>query len=224
MRASRGFIAVNLGAAHDTSAQMFTGLVQGVGELTERTEVGSGIVAWVKHAFGPLTLGESIAVSGVCLTVTGERMGPSGREFSVDISAETLACTKLGEGRPKTAWNLERALAVGDRLGGHWVTGHVDGLGEIVEIVPHGEMRLMRIALPRELGRYAARKGSLTMDGVSLTINSVTDADGRTIVDLFLIPHTLAVTTLGALSVGSQVNVEVDLMARYVERLRQGDS
>lgn len=165
------------------------------------------------HGFPALQLGESIALNGACLTVVafGERT------FDVELSEETLRLTNLGRLRVGDHVNMERALRAGDRLGGHMVTGHVDGLGIIKKLEAEGEMTKVSLELPDDLSQYVARKGSLTVDGVSLTVNAV---DGRC-ASLLLIPHTQQVTTLGALDVGRTVNIEVDLVARYVERLLQ---
>ncbi len=190
---------------------MFTGLVAQKGLLVSRTSIDTGQRLEFFHELGPLQLGESVSVSGACLTVVAFRQ----QHFSADVSSETLQRTTLGHLQTGHPVNLERAVAVGDRLGGHLVTGHVDGVGEVDHITTEGEMTRVGLFIGRELGRYAAQKGSITIDGVSLTINSVSDDR----VELLLIPHTRSVTTLGQLTVGSPVNVEVDLVARYVERL-----
>ncbi|HXX66518.1 MAG TPA: riboflavin synthase, partial [Polyangiaceae bacterium] len=165
---------------------------------------------------GPLELGESIAVDGACLSV--DAIGSDG--FEVDASGETLARTTLGQLRPGARVHLERALRVGDRLGGHFVSGHVDGLGRLVERRPLGEAVWMALRIPRELARFVAEKGSITIDGVSLTVNAVTGD----LFEIVLIPHTLAKTKLGALQADDPVNVEVDLMARYAARLSSTES
>lgn len=192
---------------------MFTGIVTVLGTLGARFPRGPGARLDLRARFddGPLVLGESIAVDGACLSV--DAIGPDG--FEVDASGETLARTTLGALQPGTPVHLERALRVGDRLGGHFVTGHVDGVGRLIERRPLGEATWMALRLPRELARFVAEKGSITIDGVSLTVNSV-NADRFEVV---LIPHTLAKTKLGALEPGAWVNVEVDLMARYAARL-----
>lgn len=192
---------------------MFTGIVEAVGTVRSLEPVEDGARLVVDA--GALDLsdavtGESIAVSGVCLTVTGfEASG-----FAADVSGETLNATMLGDLAPGATVNLERALRVGDRLGGHLVTGHVDGVGDVLGMAPAGESRQLTLRLPGELAQYVARKGSITVDGVSLTVNAV---DGPRC-EINLVPHTLSVTTLGRLETGKRVNLEVDLIARYLER------
>lgn len=209
---------------------MFTGLVEMMGRLSARRDLRSGVRLSIEHDYEPprheaLQLGESISVSGACLTVVESRRSPEGRAtFEIDASLETLAKTTLGEWQLGQSLNLERALAVGARLGGHLVTGHVDGVGQILELTPEGEMTRVSVRVPPELARYVARKGSLCVDGVSLTVNDVTDGPAGTKVELFVIPHTLAVTTLGQLGPGQKVNLEIDLIARYIERLLPGQS
>ena len=156
-----------------------------------------------------MNLGDSIACNGVCLTVVDRR----DNSFCVDVSPESLACT-VGLATPGPV-NLEKALRLADRLGGHLVSGHVDGVGEVLRFDPVGDNRLLEIRAPAALARYIARKGSITVDGVSLTTNSV---DGAAF-SINLIPHTLDATTLGRLQPGSRVNLEIDLIARYVERM-----
>jgi riboflavin synthase len=190
---------------------MFSGLVSGVGKLVRKSEATAGQRLVLSHPYGPLSLGESIAVQGVCLTVVES----DDVEFVVDVSPETLERTTLGELGEGAAVNLERALLASDRLGGHLVSGHVDGTGRVEALEALGEMMRVELTLPTELSRYVAEKGSLTVDGVSLTVNGV----GPVSASLLLIPHTRAVTTLGELEVGRRVNLEVDLVARYVERL-----
>ncbi len=158
-----------------------------------------------------LRIGDSISVQGVCLTVTRFHEGV----FSTDVSRETLRATSLGALRVGDRVNLEPALRVGDALGGHWVSGHVDGTADVVALAEEARSRRMQFDLPAELGRFVAPKGSICLDGVSLTVNSI---DGIRF-DVNIIPHTLEFTTLGALRVGDRVNVEIDLVARYLERL-----
>jgi riboflavin synthase len=195
---------------------MFTGLIQGVGRLLAR-ESREGD-ARLRIGFGDLpaqdlALGESIAVNGVCLTVVAF----DANGFEADASSETLALTTLGMLPIDAPLNLERALRAGDRLGGHLVSGHVDGVGKVLSIEPDARAQRWRFAAPAALLRYVAQKGSICVDGVSLTVNRVED-------DRFqanLIPHTLEVTTLGRLAAGARVNLEIDLLARYVERLSE---
>ena len=193
---------------------MFTGLVQGVGRLSGREVVGGDVrlrVAVGTLPFAAVELGESIAINGVCLTVVGF----DATSFSADASNETLAVTTLGALPVDAALNLERALRADERLGGHFVSGHVDGTGTVLRVVPDGRAQHWTLSTPRQLSRYLAQKGSICVDGVSLTVNAV-DADSF---DVALIPHTLAQTAFGRSSVGDRVNLEVDLVARYVERL-----
>jgi riboflavin synthase len=193
---------------------MFTGIVTHAGRIEAMTGADGGVrlrVACPELAGPGLLAGESIAVAGVCLTVTAfDRAG-----FSADVSGETLRLTTLGGLAPGAPVNLERALRAGDRLGGHLVSGHVDGVGALAAIDDDGLSRRYAFAVPAPLRRYLAVKGSVTVDGVSLTVNAV-DGDGFAV---NLVPHTLAHTTLGDLSVGDPVNLEVDQVARYVERL-----
>jgi riboflavin synthase len=191
---------------------MFTGIVQSVGTIESVTPLESGVRLAIEAGGLDLTdvgLGDSICVQGACLTV----VAVAGRRLSFDVSRETLDCT-AGLARPGNV-NLEKSLALGDKLGGHLVTGHVDGVGEVLAFDAAGESRLLRVRAPRELARYIARKGSVTIDGVSLTVNRVENAD----FEVNLIPHTLEVTTLKRLAPGARVNLEVDLLARYLERL-----
>lgn len=190
---------------------MFTGLVEDRGALIARAPRGPGARLALRTKLGPLALGESVAVDGVCLTVDRTE----GDAFEVDASAETLARTTLGDLAPGARVNLERALALGDRLGGHLVTGHVDGVGALVSRAPVGDAVAMTFSMPRELARFVAEKGSVAVSGVSLTVNRA-DADRF---DVVIIPRTLSETTLGELGVGGRVNLEVDLVARYVARL-----
>jgi riboflavin synthase len=194
---------------------MFTGIVQAVGEVRAVTPRGGDVE--LLFAVGVLDLkgvaiGDSISVSGCCLTVT--RLTDD--SFAADASLETLQVTTLGRWRPGQRVNMERALRAGDALGGHYVTGHVDGIATAVSIAADARSLRMEFEVPAPLARYIARKGSVCIDGVSLTVNDV--AGNRFGVNL--IPHTLEVTTLGACQAGTQANVEVDIIARYLERMR----
>ena len=197
---------------------LFTGLVQEVGEIRSvEPRQGSG-GADVRLGVGfraieraRLELGASICVDGVCLTVA--ELGTD--SFAADVSGETLRVTTLGGKRAGSRVNLEPSLRAGDALGGHWVSGHVDGVAEVVATERDARSLQVHIEAPRPLARYIARKGSVTLDGVSLTVNAVDD----TRFSINLIPHTLEATTLGALAKGSRLNLEIDLLARYVERL-----
>jgi len=195
---------------------MFTGLVQAIGriEQVELRERGLHLVVQAAPIDSSrLRVGDSVAVSGCCLTVTAVQ----GTRFEVDVSEETLARTasldRCG------AVNLELSLALADRIGGHLVSGHVDAVGTVVNVAPVGESSELVVRAPRSLAAYLAFKGSLAVDGVSLTINRVEDSDAGCEVWINLIPHTRAVTTLGQSMVGQRVNLEVDLLARYAERI-----
>lgn len=195
---------------------MFTGIIGAVGWLRGRDCRGGD--ASVRVDSGALGLadvrpGDSIAVNGVCLTVTALR----GTEFSADVSRETLAHTCLGQMPLGSALNLEKALAVGGRLGGHFVSGHVDGVGAVLRRERLGRAQCLRIRAPAELARYIARKGSIAVDGASLTVNAV---DGDCF-ELAIIPHTMAGTIIAEYAPGRHVHLEVDIMARYLERLLQ---
>lgn len=198
---------------------MFTGIVEDVGAIVGRADRGPGARLVVEGPWSDLALGESICVSGVCLTVdavgaVGARR-PAGRSsFEVDATAETLSRSTLARARVGTEVNLERALLPTTRLGGHYVVGHADALARVLHVVPLGDATSWRIALPAELARFVAPKGSIAVDGVSLTVNGV--GDGW--FELVVIPHTLRRTTLRALAAGSDVTLEVDLLARYVAR------
>lgn len=193
---------------------MFTGIVQAVGTVIRITPAEAGCrmrIDCPELEPGRWREGDSVAVAGCCLTALDlDQQG-----FSADLSAETLERTSLGGLERGSRVNLEPALAVGDRLGGHFVSGHVDGLAEVVALRPAGESRIFRFRVPDSLARFIAEKGSVTLDGVSLTVNAVASRE----FEVNLIPHTLAVTTLGQLEAGGRVNLEVDLLARYLERL-----
>ncbi|MBS3742788.1 MAG: riboflavin synthase [Wenzhouxiangellaceae bacterium] len=193
---------------------MFTGIVKAQGRIASIEPAHGGkrliIEADALAGFG-LQVGDSVAVNGVCLTA----LDPQPTAFAADASPETLALTSLGKLEAGSAVNLEPALKAGDALGGHMVSGHVDGMAVLVERSDAGDNRQMRFEAPAGLSRYIAHKGSVTLDGVSLTVNRV---DGN-VFELNLIPHTLEVTTLGRLAPGDRVNLEVDQVARYLERL-----
>ncbi len=197
---------------------MFTGLVEEIGRLVRTERRGTGPVAGARLVIEmrarPLVLGESISVDGVCLTV--DRITPAG--FEADASAETLARSTLGGRASGDPVHLERATQLGGRMGGHIVAGHVDGKGVVVAWKPLGDARRLELRIDADLAPYVAEKGSIALDGVSLTLNGVVDRGAETIVDLVLVPHTLGSTKLGALRPGDAVNVEVDVLARYVAR------
>jgi len=199
---------------------MFTGITTDVGEVIAvqvRAEGLHRLKIACAYPRASITLGASIAHSGVCLTVvdTGEEGGRTW--FAVDAAAETLRMTTAGNWRQGTRLNLERALKVGDELGGHIVAGHVDGMVELVAREDLTDMARLTLRAPRPLMRFVATKGSVALDGVSLTVNEVT-ADTFSVL---IIPHTLAVTTLGAARLGAAMNLEIDLMARYAARLME---
>lgn len=193
--------------------RVFTGIVEERGEVVSVLMQGDSarLVIRAAVALADARLGDSISVNGVCLTVAEL----DDRTFTADVMAETLIRTSLGAASAGAAVNLERAMPAGGRLGGHLVQGHVDGTGEILEISPAEHWTVVRIGLPGQLSRYVAEKGSITVDGVSLTVVSVDDASFT----VSLIPTTLRETTLGERVVGDQVNLEIDVIAKYVERL-----
>jgi riboflavin synthase len=197
---------------------MFTGIVTDLGEVREveaRAEGLTRLAIACGYDPGGIAIGASIACNGVCLTVVARDRDANRARFAVDAAAETLRLTTVGRWRRGTRINLERALKVGDELGGHIVAGHVDGMATLTMRENLPDMARLVFRLPTELARFVAAKGSVAIDGVSLTVNEVTD----TTFSVLIIPHTLAVTTLGALAVDDEVNVEVDLMARYAARL-----
>jgi riboflavin synthase len=194
---------------------MFTGLISDVGELRDVQKRGdTRLVIATHYEVDAIDIGASIACSGICLTVT-ERGAGEDRWFAVSASAETTSRTTIPEWKQGRRINLERPLRLGDELGGHIVAGHVDAVAEIAAITPEGESRRMTIQVPDTLARYVAPKGSVALDGVSLTVNEV---DGARFT-INVIPHTLAVTTLGLAAPGTRLNFEADLIARYVARL-----
>ena len=198
---------------------MFSGIIAAVGQIARLTPRNDGTptVRLTIEAgclgLDDVAVGDSIACNGVCLTVVDKQDNC----FCVDVSPETLSCT-IGLDAPGPI-NLEKALRLADRLGGHLVSGHVDGVGEVIRFDPVGDNRLLEIRAPEVLSKYIARKGSITVNGVSLTTNSVSGA----CFSINLIPHTLEATTLGALKQGGRVNLEIDLIARYVERMLNPD-
>jgi len=198
---------------------MFTGIVAAVGRIESVSPLGNTDAGVrLRVAAGDLDLadviiGDSIAIQGACMTVVAMQDG----QFDVDVSRESLDKT-VGLDKPGRV-NLEKALRLADRLGGHLVSGHVDGLGEVVRFAPVGESHELRIRAPRDLGRYLAYKGSVVINGVSLTVNNVSDEADGCVFSINLIPHTVEVTTLNELKAGARVNLEIDLIARYVERM-----
>ena len=198
---------------------MFTGIITDIGTVRSaeprgdlRLAIGCG------YDMASVEIGASIACSGVCLTVVDK----GDDWFAVDVSAETQARTPADKWNEGAKLNLERALRVGDELGGHIVTGHVDGLGEAVEVAPEGGSVRVLIRAPAEIGPYIAEKGSIALDGVSLTVNELRDVEGgATDFSVNIIPHTAGHTTLGQLHAGQQVNLEIDVLARYLQRLER---
>ena len=191
---------------------MFTGIVTAVGRIRAVKPAAGGrriAIDAGKLALGDVTVGDSIAVNGVCLTVVAKKAGG----FESDVSPETLDCTTGLEKGGRV--NLEKALRLADRIGGHFVSGHVDGVGTVTRVRRVGANRVITVKAPARLARYIARKGSVTVNGVSLTVNDVKGAGFA----VNLIPHTLAATNLGGLGVRGKVNLEVDMLARYIERL-----
>ena len=204
------------------AAIMFTGIISGLGRITRADALGAdashGKRLTIQAPPGYLDdvqPGDSIALNGACMTAT--TLVPAAATFTIDISAESLART-AGLDRPG-AVNLEKAMRANDRLGGHLVSGHVDGIGAVSSFAPVGESWELRILTPPELARFIAYKGSITVNGVSLTVNRVADVAEGCELSINLIPHTLANTTLGELKTGTRVNLEIDLIARYVERM-----
>ena len=197
---------------------MFTGIVTDIGTVREARDEGDlRLHIACGYDLSTVDLGASIACSGVCLTVVAK----GDDWFAVDVSQATLERTVAEHWQNGARLNLERALRLGDELGGHLVTGHVDGLGEVVGLSPEGGSTRLGIRVAAELGRFIAAKGSITLDGVSLTVNEVKDEGVSTDFAINLIPHTAANTTLGALATGDRVNIEIDVLARYLKRLEE---
>jgi riboflavin synthase len=197
---------------------MFTGIVSDLGEILEVEEKAEGLRRLnIACNYDPDTIdiGASIACSGICLTVVGRGWTGNRSSFAADAAAETLRVTTAGIWTAGTRLNLERSLHLGDELGGHIVSGHVDGIAELIEREDLPDMAKLTLRVPPELSRFIAQKGSVALDGVSLTVN---DVSGDTF-SVLLIPHTLKVTTFGSLQRGAQLNIEVDMMARYAARL-----
>jgi riboflavin synthase len=196
---------------------MFTGIITDIGTIASVEARGdTRLVVDTAFDMASVDLGASIACSGVCLTVVDK--GPGW--FAVDVSGESIARTAADQWTEGRRLNLERAMKLGDELGGHIVTGHVDGVGSVVGVCAEGDSKKIGFSVPAALAPFLAPKGSVTIDGVSLTVNEVTDQpDGTTHFAINLIPHTQAVTTLGSLAPDSQVNIEIDVLARYLQRM-----
>jgi riboflavin synthase len=198
---------------------MFTGIIQFIGEVAERTPRGGDLELTIgvpRGALASVAIGDSIAINGCCLTAT--RLDDA--TFTADVSRETLVVTTLGDWQPGRRINVEKSLCAGQSLGGHYVMGHVDGTARVTHLASDARSTRVRLEAPAPLTRYIARKGSVAIDGVSLTVNEV---DGREF-GVNLIPHTLEMTILKDYRVGATVNLEVDIMARYIERLRADEA
>ncbi|MBI3811688.1 MAG: riboflavin synthase [Nitrospirae bacterium] len=192
---------------------MFTGIVEemGVVQTIDRRKRSARLSVLARTVLEDLAVGDSITVNGVCLTATGR----TEKEFTADVSSETMNVTNLGSLKAGDAVNLERAVRVNSRLGGHLVTGHIDGVGLIRDRRQDEDAWLLTIEMPKDLLRYCIKKGSIAVDGISLTINQVTDRD----IQVAIIPHTAEATTLGLKGVGTTINLECDLIGKYIERL-----
>lgn len=204
---------------------MFTGIVAATGKIIDSHAKGEGADAGLRLTIDAknlglddVAIGDSIAISGACMTVVEK----TNTQFMIDISRESLSKTAGLDGLKEV--NLEKAMTLADRLGGHMVSGHVDGIGEVAKFEPVAESWELIVQSPKELAKYFAYKGSVTIDGVSLTINRVEDVTDGCLISINLIPHTIEVTTLKHLHVGARVNLEVDLIARYVERMMSVDA
>lgn len=199
---------------------MFTGIIENKGLVKAMKTAGSGLVLTVSTPFdlSKDKVGDSIAVNGICLTATSI----SGSDFTADVSAETVSRTNLAELSPGASINLERALKVGDRFGGHIVTGHIDGVARLLKMEPRGESIYMEVGAEPKLIKYIVEKGSIAIDGISLTVNSV----GKDYFSLNIIPLTLKKTTLGLKNIGARLNIETDIIGKYIEKLvaNKGDS
>ncbi len=199
---------------------MFTGIITDIGSI-DRIEARGDRRIFVNTAYdmASVDLGASIACSGVCLTVINKGSHAAGGWFAVDVSGETVSRTAADQWTAGRRLNLERALKLGEELGGHIVTGHVDGIGTVANVAIDGDSWKLDISVPPDLAPFIASKGSVTVDGVSLTVNAVTDHDNASVFSLNIIPHTQKVTTLGTLTAGADVNIEIDVLARYLKRM-----
>ncbi len=197
---------------------MFTGIVSDIGTIESIDQRGDlRVKITCSYDMDGVDMGASIACSGICLTVVDK----GANWFAIDVSGETLSCTAQGQFTAGRRINLERALKVGDELGGHIVTGHVDGIGEVVSSTPSGDSREVVVRVSRELAPFVAAKGSITVDGVSLTVNAITDDEEGALFTLNIIPHPAQVPTLGELEPGRAVNLEIDILARYLARMEK---
>ncbi|MEN2787778.1 riboflavin synthase [Sphingomonas qilianensis] len=200
---------------------MFTGIVSDIGTISSVETVEDTRVI-IRTAYEPdsIDLGASISCSGVCLTVIDKGADAGGKWFAVDVSGETISRTAEGQWTAGRRLNLERALKLGEELGGHIVTGHVDGIGRIDSITDEGGSKRIRVTAGPDIAPFVAEKGSITLDGVSLTVNAVEDQDGRVTIGVNIIPHTAAVTTFANLAPGDAINIEIDVLARYLGRMK----
>lgn len=201
---------------------MFTGIITDIGTIRSREDRGdTRLIIGTAYDTATIDLGASIACSGACLTVVDKGADADGHWFAIDASGETLARTAPGMWDQGRRLNLERALKIGDELGGHIVTGHVDDIGRIVSVEPVGDSVTVTVAAPASLAPHIAAKGSITVDGVSLTVNEVTDQpNGKAHFTLNIIPHTQEMTTLNEAAAGRPVNLEIDILARYLARMQ----
>lgn len=196
---------------------MFTGIISDIGTITKVEQAGDRrLTVQTHYDTGGIDMGASIACAGMCLTVVDK--GPDW--FAADVSTESLRCTNAADWQVGTRINLERALKVGDELGGHIVSGHVDGVGHIVERAPEGDSQRFVFAAPSALAPYLAPKGSVTLNGVSLTVNDVVDGPDGTRFTVNIIPHTAQHTSFGTAQPGDAINIEIDVLARYLSRMR----
>ncbi|WP_375392940.1 riboflavin synthase [uncultured Sphingomonas sp.] len=200
---------------------MFTGIVSDIGAIRSvETRGDTRVVVETAYDTATVDLGASISCSGVCLTVVDKGRDERGGWFAVDVSGETLSRTAQGQWSAGRRLNLERAMRLGDELGGHIVTGHVDGVAEVTGVRPEGDSKWIGLRVTREVAPFLAAKGSVTVDGVSLTVNEVVDRGDATDFAVNIIPHTQAATTLGGLEPGQAVNIEIDVLARYLQRMQ----
>jgi len=200
---------------------MFTGIITDIGTVIQAEHRNDlRLVIATQYDMSSVDLGASIACSGVCLTVVDKGADDNGNWFAVDVSQETVNCTAQQMFVTGRKLNLERALKVGDELGGHIVTGHVDGVGAIQSMESVGGSHHVVISMPDAIAPFVAAKGSITVDGISLTVNSVEDIDSQSIFTLNIIPHTAEMTTANSWAAGAQVNLEIDVLARYLQRMQ----
>ena len=197
---------------------MFTGIITDIGTVKAVAHRGDlRLTIATGYDTAGLAIGASVACSGVCLTVVAKAAG----EFSVDVSGETQSCTARGQWTAGRRLNLERALKVGDELGGHIVTGHVDAVGQVISVEPVGDSTRITIQVPRDVAPFVAPKGSICLDGVSLTVNTVADNEVGAVFTINVIPHTAEWTTFDAVKPGDDLNIEIDVLARYLARMKQ---